>query len=138
MDQDPHTIDECSRRYLGSPINPVRGSVRQLLSGSVISGQFDFVYAAGLFDYLNDSIARALLQKMFALLKPGGTLLFANFARGLVDSGYMEAFMDWWLIYRTEKEMRSLLAQSASGDLNNIRVFRDPWNAIVYAVAEKA
>jgi hypothetical protein len=34
MDQDTHTIDECSRRYLGSTISPVKGSVRKLLAAA--------------------------------------------------------------------------------------------------------
>ena len=34
------------------------GSVRQILAGKVNPGQFDFVYAAGLFDYLSAPVSR--------------------------------------------------------------------------------
>jgi hypothetical protein len=74
---------------------------------------------------------------MFDLLNPGGTLLVANFAQGLLDAAYMEAFMDWWLTYRTDEELHNLLVQSAGGDLSNVHVFNDDWNAIIYAIAEK-
>jgi hypothetical protein len=32
-------------------------------------------------------------------------LLINNYLPSLINAGYMEAFMDWWLIYRTEAEL---------------------------------
>ena len=40
----------------------VSGSVRQILSGKAQPGEFDFVYAAGLFDYLGAPVAAALAR----------------------------------------------------------------------------
>ena len=55
------------------------GSVRQILSGKVNPGQFDFVYAAGLFDYLSAPVAAALTRRMFEMTRPGGMMLIPNF-----------------------------------------------------------
>ena len=41
----------------------MKGSVRQILAGKLALGEFDFVYAAGLFDYLSQPVAKALVKK---------------------------------------------------------------------------
>ena len=43
-------------------------------------GQFDLIYSAGLYDYLETPVAERLPQVLFDLLNPGGQLLYANFA----------------------------------------------------------
>ena len=137
IDQDRLSVEECRRRYQGTSIHPVQGSVRDLLAGKFDDSKFDFVYAAGLFDYLKEPIARALASKMFTLLRPAGKLLVANFSSSHVDAGYMEAFMDWRLIYRTEANMRNLFAGIKENESPSVRLFTDEWSAITYAVVEK-
>jgi hypothetical protein len=68
----------------------------------------DVVYASGLFDYLDHRVGAALLKRMYAALKTGGSLLIANLTRDNEELGYMEAVMDWWMHYRTEIDMRRL------------------------------
>jgi extracellular factor (EF) 3-hydroxypalmitic acid methyl ester biosynthesis protein len=41
-------------------------------------GGYDFVYCAGLFDYLSDRICRRLLEVFYDLLAPGGLLVATN------------------------------------------------------------
>ncbi len=41
----------------------------------------------------------------------GGMLLIANFTPDSHGRGYMEAFMDWQLIYRDESQLYSLAAE---------------------------
>jgi extracellular factor (EF) 3-hydroxypalmitic acid methyl ester biosynthesis protein len=114
-----------------------KSSVRKVLNGKLTLGEFDFVYAAGLFDYLNAPIAGALISRMCEMLKPNGKLLIAKFLTGFTDAGYMEAFMVWKLIYRTEPEMQALLGVLDEKTATNMQTFTDPINAIVYATAEK-
>jgi len=137
VDSDEESLRECSRSYGGSCIQPIKGSVRQILAGKFDLGHFDFIYAAGLFDYLSNSISQALVSKIFEMLKPGGKLMVANFAAGFPDAGYMEAFMDWWLIYRSEQDMEEMFKVLKGDDVTDKRVFTDPLNAIVYATAQK-
>ena len=63
--------------------------------------------------------------------------MVGNFAPGLVETGFMEAFMDWFLIYRTEDEVRALAskvdAATASWD-----VVTDDSGQVVYLVLTKA
>jgi hypothetical protein len=76
---------------------------------------FDLVYAAGILDYLPDALARGLCAALRGLLRPGGELLVANFLPGSKSTGYMEAFLDWWLLYRTPEALLSLLPLDSPG-----------------------
>jgi extracellular factor (EF) 3-hydroxypalmitic acid methyl ester biosynthesis protein len=137
LDQDADSLRECVRSYGNDVIRAVPGSVRQVLSGKLPLSEFDFVYAAGLFDYLTTPVAGALLSRMFEMLKPGGKFLVANFANTCTEIGYMEAFMDWWLIYRDEAQMKTLVEVLDDSVTNNVQIFTDPWKTIVYAVGER-
>ena len=106
--------------------------------GRLNPGQFDFVYAAGLFDYLNAPVAAALTRRMFDMTRPGGLMLIPNFLTGRAGFGYMEAFMDWHLIYRNHADMRALADALPSGDVAGCRVFADSDDAIVFLLVSKA
>jgi extracellular factor (EF) 3-hydroxypalmitic acid methyl ester biosynthesis protein len=71
-------------------------------------GKFDFVYSMGLFDYLTEPVARSVAKRLYAMCKPGGTLLIGNYHVGNPTRTYMEYWMDWVLYYRTEDEMMGL------------------------------
>ncbi|OUL90458.1 hypothetical protein CA603_17305 [Paraburkholderia hospita] len=67
--------------------------------------------------------ARALTLRLFNMRAPGGTLSIAKFPAGTPDADFMEVAMDWWLIYRDEKQMLALLSGIADSDMlqyNNI------------------
>jgi extracellular factor (EF) 3-hydroxypalmitic acid methyl ester biosynthesis protein len=80
-------------------------------------GTFDLIYSPGLYDYLDQVVARPLTKALFSMLKPGGTLLLANFLRETSTAASMELFMDWWLIYRTEAEMRDFATDIPSAEI---------------------
>ncbi|EMJ95937.1 class I SAM-dependent methyltransferase [Leptospira alstonii] len=71
-------------------------------------GSFDFIYSMGLFDYLTPTVARAVLARMFEMLKPGGRLVIGNFHVSNPDKAFMEYWLDWILYHRTEEEMLEL------------------------------
>ncbi len=109
LDHDAASIAEVRRRFPHPAVTGVRASVKDFLRGRVREVRdLDFFYAAGLFDYLPERAARCLVRRMFDRLRPGGTLLIANFLSDIPDRAYMEAVMDWWLLYRTEPEIAAL------------------------------
>lgn len=132
FDQDQESLDVIERDYAQYGVTARHGSVRQLLKGRDDFTGFDLVYAAGLFDYLEQSTAQRLVERMQGMLNPGGKLLIANFTHNVPDAGYMEAFMDWWLIYRGKDEMISLF-ESFSTSVTNPEIFFDPGENIVFA-----
>jgi extracellular factor (EF) 3-hydroxypalmitic acid methyl ester biosynthesis protein len=93
------------------PTELVRDSVRTMLRTRDLSerwGRFEFLYSMGLFDYLTTPVARAVLAKLYDLLTPGGELVIGNFHVRNPTRVYMEYWMDWVLVYRTEDELLDL------------------------------
>jgi len=138
FDQDADSLEVVSREYARLGVTAMQGSVRQILSGRVELGCYDFVYAAGLFDYLSDPVARALTGRMFTMLRPGGRLLVPNFLPGARDNGYMEAFMDWHLVYRDHGMMRGLAASLPATDIADCKLFNDSDDTIAFLLVSKA
>ena len=73
-------------------------------------GKFDLIYTMGLFDYLTPPVAKAVIDKIYAMLKPGGMLIVGNYHVGNPDRYYMEYWMDWVLFYRTEEQFLAIAA----------------------------
>ena len=137
LDQDPLSVGAVARDFAGTPVEAIDGSVRGLLADSYGLGTFDFVYAAGLYDYLSRNVAVKLTRRCMQMLKPDGVLLFANFARDIVVDGYMETFMNWALLLRSEAEMWEIV--NASVDRNTVAadVHFGANRNIVYAIIRK-
>ena len=139
MDHDRRTVKAIHSAYgtlcSSNTLEVHVGGPRDLLSRSFckrLDAGFDLVFSAGLFDYLSDRFASRLVAAMFDLLSPGGRLLIANFVPELPDAGYMEAFMDWWLIYRTPQQLRALANGVDPHKLLDMRTFRDTTGSIVF------
>src|SRR5437868_5149084 len=111
LDFDLDTLREVQRCYGRFGVESARSSIRRLLTQKTVLGEFDVVYATGLFDYLQQATAERLAWVMFQALRPGGRLLVANFMPGISDLGYMESYMEWKLIYRTRREMMAVADQ---------------------------
>lgn len=132
LDQDVLSLAvvESEQAHLG--VTTMHGSIRNLLNGSLRLEQFDVIYASGLYDYLPAPLASRLTHVLFSSLNRGGKLLIPNFAPELVDIGYMEAVMDWWLVYRSEAHMCELAANLPADEVSACRTFRDNQGYIVY------
>ena len=87
--------------------------------------EFDLVYAAGLYDYLWQGAAEQLTAWCFRRLRSGGRLLIANLLPDLPEAAYIEAITDWWLVYRTEREMADLANAISRHHILTRRVFTD-------------
>ena len=133
FDQDPVALEEAADLAAGigekidafPKINYLKGSVRTMLFSRKIMepwGRFDFIYSMGLFDYLNSRVAKAVLSRLYRLLKPGGELVVGNFSVSNPSRYYMEYWGDWCLIHRTEKEFRDLFPNTSAA---TVRVFYD-------------
>jgi extracellular factor (EF) 3-hydroxypalmitic acid methyl ester biosynthesis protein len=138
FDQDEASLDVVARDYSHLGVQTIPGSVRHILAGKTKLGQYDFVYAAGLYDYLSDAAAAALTRRMFEMTRPGGLMLIPNFLVGARDTGYMESFMDWRLIYRNHADMQSLANALPRGEVAHCRIFDDPDDTITFLLVSKA
>jgi extracellular factor (EF) 3-hydroxypalmitic acid methyl ester biosynthesis protein len=120
FDQDSTALSEASdvvseikkSLHKTPKVDFIQGSVRTMLFSRQLKqtwGQFHFIYSMGLFDYLTFRVARAVLERLYQLLQPGGELIIGNFHVSNPSKYYMEYWVDWVLFHRTEEEFRSLL-----------------------------
>lgn len=121
LDQDPDALAEAQAvvaqlDWLHSSrmkVHFIRDSVRTMLRTPDLSakwGRFGFLYTMGMFDYLTTPVASAVLRRLYDLLEPGGELVVGNFHVGCATRRYLEYWMDWVLLYRTEDELEALAA----------------------------
>lgn len=137
LDQDPQSIATIREDWRGTSIEPLDGSVRSILGNTNSVGTFDLVYAAGLYDYLAQNVAVKLTQRCLRLLKPNGVFLFANFAQGIGDDGFMETFMNWPLLLRSEKQMWNIIEGSVDSSIVDANVFFGANHNVIYGVIIK-
>jgi extracellular factor (EF) 3-hydroxypalmitic acid methyl ester biosynthesis protein len=78
--------------------------------------QFDFVYCAGLFDYLPDAVCQRLVQVFYSWVAPGGLLLVTNVDPSNPIKHGMEHLLDWHLIYRGAREAARWKPEQVPGD----------------------
>lgn len=137
LDQDPISIGTIATQYRETCVEPIDGSVRGLLAKRQQIGQFDLIYAAGLYDYLSEKVAIRLSQVCIEMLKPGGTFLFANFSDEMADDGYMESYMNWELLQRSEADMWRIANSTARADTVDTSVWYGHNRNIIYTTIEK-
>jgi hypothetical protein len=138
LDADATSLREVEANYARLNVETVHGSVRHVLARKLNLGTFDFVYAAGLYDYLADNVAQALAARMFEMVRPGGWMLIPNFAPQVRDRGYLETFMNWNLIYRDEYEMALLGDSLDPTHVEGYDVYSDPPGSVVYLLVKRS
>ena len=135
LDQDPKSVAVIEKEYSRYSVTPVCSDVRAVMNDAEPLGQFDFVYATGLFDYLRPQMASRLVNRMLTMTRPGGQVLVPNFVPNIPDLGYLEAFMGWKLIYRDEDDLRALFGEK---DLANHDLFLGANHNIAYILVRKS
>jgi len=127
LDQDRHALLEAAKAVdriekksgFKVKVDYLNESVRTMLTTPKLKnrwGQFHFIYSMGLFDYLTPPVAKAVLNKLYQLLKPGGEMVIGNFHVSNPSRTYMEYWLDWVLYYRTEQDFMDLFQGAGSGD----------------------
>lgn len=111
VDQDPVSIARI-RAVHGDAIATHEANVLSFLRAAARDGErFDFIYTLGLTDYFDDRAMSLLHQLMHRCLNPGGSILIANFLPDHMAAGWLDAVMDWQLIYRSETELHGFAAE---------------------------
>ncbi|TPK92788.1 class I SAM-dependent methyltransferase [Mesorhizobium sp. B2-4-12] len=137
LDQDPQSVGLIARDFQGTAVEAIDGSVRTLLTRGHKLGKFDFIYASGLYDYLQHNVAVKLTKTCLQMLKPNGTFLFANYAEGASGAGYWETFMDWVLLLRTETDMWNIINASVDRNTVDAQVYFGENRNVLYGVIKK-
>ncbi len=99
-------------------IAPHVASVAQLVETSHLFADMDLVYCAGLMETLPRGAARGLARALFGMVRRGGVLVITHFLPGLEEAGYLEAFMDWRMGYRSRSELFDLVREIAQDSVS--------------------
>ncbi len=128
VDQDPLSLARVRKSH-GDNINLVEANVIRYLRSAAQDGQqFDLIYTLGLTDYFDTRTMSFFHELMKACLAPGGSIMLANFAPNHLAMGWMDAVMDWHLIYRDEAELEAHAAEIGLTP----RTWRDASGSIVF------
>jgi extracellular factor (EF) 3-hydroxypalmitic acid methyl ester biosynthesis protein len=116
IDQEERVLTYCERTLspiamrTGAKVHFIKESVRRLLTAKKLKealGERDFIYSAGLFDYLNTRSFSALLSVLYDALAPSGHLAIGNVASNNPSRYFMEYCLDWFLIHRSRADLLS-------------------------------
>lgn len=114
------SLEECKRRFgRNTRITMTKKSVHQVLkesgrNNSVFKGQFDYIYCAGLFDYLTNRTCKQLVDTFYDWLTPDGLLAVTNVVDFRPFRHMLENLLDWNLIYRAAADAPSLWPDRAA------------------------
>lgn len=104
----------------------VRKSVHQILKEGGRSAKkpkselFDFVYCAGLFDYLTNQTCHRLTNILYDQVLPGGLYVSTNVDVYNPRRLTMDYLMDWHLIYRTGRELADLRPDGTNPEFETV------------------
>lgn len=85
-----------------------RPAQSQALAGGL---GFDFIYCAGLFDYLSDKVCTRLIRYFMSRAVSGTQMLLTNVHSSNPERHGMEHLLEWHLIYRDELQMSSVMSE---------------------------
>jgi extracellular factor (EF) 3-hydroxypalmitic acid methyl ester biosynthesis protein len=94
---------------------------------------YDMIYCAGLFDYFPDNVCRNLVQLYYRWVRPGGLLVTTNVHPKNPERYIMEHLLEWYLIYRDERQMESLAPRGTDPE-----VFADDTGVNVFLTIRKS
>jgi extracellular factor (EF) 3-hydroxypalmitic acid methyl ester biosynthesis protein len=137
LDHDEKSLSIVQKDW-GSLVQTCKMSVFSLLRGSNLGlGQFDLIYAAGLYDYLNKETAMHLSKYLLTHINPGGKLIITNFLNTSNCSACLEAFMNWHLIYRSIEDMEALFLNINAEGIYSKKIYTEENNQIVFLEISK-
>ncbi len=138
LDLDPVALDDANSRLASrippGQLQPIRENLFRLAQ-PVRSRKYladaDILVCTGLFDYLDDDDAAAMLSRFWQALPSGGKAWVFNFAPHNPSRAYMEWIGNWYLNYRTAEQM-SRLASQASIPPHQVQIAAEPSGIDLY------
>ena len=133
--------DLAAQHQRQTPIQLLKKSVHQILKeasrphAEAPGAGYDFIYCAGLFDYISDRICKRLMNYFYDLLNPGGLLIATNVDASKPFRHSMEYLMEWHLICRTPREMAALSPDLAPPECCSVQA--DPTGVNIFTEIRK-
>lgn len=118
-----HCCEESGRKVNVTFIEEsIQGFLKQASrSDGYEAESYDFVYCAGLFDYLQQRFCAKLTSTLYDLSKPGGLVVVTNVSNHNTIPAVMADLLEWEIIDRSEEEMLELVPEGKSKLLKELR-----------------
>ena len=142
VDQEEKALLQCEERIkplaarADASLTVVRQSIRKLIASGAGFEGYDFIYSAGLFDYLGDRAFRMALAFLYGALAPGGCLAIGNFAADNPSRPAMEYFSDWVLVHRSRGDLLAF-GNSLCPRPSSVTVTSEPLGVNLFLVVRK-
>jgi len=128
-----------TQHHRSTRINMIKRSVGQILKGrgksTAPDAKYDFVYCAGLFDYVADQHCKQLMNIFYDMLAPGGLLVATNVDASNPIQEMLDYVLDWNLIYRSGKQLEAVAPDYAPPE--KVSVFSDVTSVNIYIEVRK-
>lgn len=115
LDVDGEALDSAaerlSRHLAADQMTLVQCNVFRLAQRPTLAEHLqrsEVILCTGLFDYLANIAAAEMLSEFWNRLAPGGTAYVFNFAPHNPTRAYMEWLGNWYLLYRSEAELKAI------------------------------
>jgi extracellular factor (EF) 3-hydroxypalmitic acid methyl ester biosynthesis protein len=125
-----------AQHFRNCSIRLVQKSVAQLLKEGLRQqlllspGHYDFVYCAGLFDYLPQPVCARLVEILYQAVANDGLVLVTNVENSNPSRKWMEYAVDWHLVYRDRLGMLAMVPEgvpqscvSVETEVSGINIF---------------
>lgn len=97
----------------------------------------NLIYSSGLFDYLNNTYAKRLIESLWPIIEPGGKLIIGNLnSTEQASKIYMEFLSEWYLYYRNEEDLNNLINKNIR-ESSKVSVEKDDLGVQLYLIIEK-
>lgn len=127
------TSNKFEVKYL--PLNII-GLIKKSENYNALKGQ-DFIYAAGLFDYFDNRVAKKMLNALYSLLANNGTLIIVNVCKDHKHKAYMEILGQWYLHLRDKKEMLTLANEIEDSAIKKIEIDEETGKNLYLVINKK-
>ena len=114
----------------------VKEGHKQVATGDDGTHEYDFIYCAGLFDYLTDHACKQMVSIFYQWLAPGGLLVVTNVTPLTSNQGSLELILDWHLIYRDAAQLGQLCSDIIPRD--EVRIRSDKTGINIFLEARKS
>ncbi len=111
-------------------------ALKQAAAGGNGKYEYDFIYCAGLFDYLTDSACKQMINIFYQWLAPGGLMVVTNVTPLAPNQGSLELILDWHLIYRNVPQFEQLCLGIIPEE--DVRVKSDSTGVNIFLEARKS
>lgn len=98
--------------------------------------KYDLIWTSGLFDYLDDRLAIALIRRMWRWINKNGQIIVGNFHPSNPNRNQMEWCLGWFLNYRNKDDMLRICSKAGIPD-DSVSVEYEPLGINIFLVIER-